>query len=100
MSTSVKRAVEAAVAYFGDVLPVADPMLEEIELATDEKFWHVTLSGLVPVAKVSRPAVLEGMTLSDVFKPPQRRVYKRFIVRDSDGKVMSMKIRVIEPDEK
>ena len=42
MYTETKNAVEAAIKYFGDVLPATDIRLEEIELSDDERFSLVS----------------------------------------------------------
>ena len=97
MFTETKKAVEAAIKYFGDVLPATDIRLEEIELSTDERFWNITLSGLLPTAKDGPPGT--PLTMADLFKDSPKRVYKIFVVEDQGCRVKSMKIRslVLEP---
>ncbi len=97
MITETKNAVEAAIKYFGDVLPATDIRLEEIELSTDERFWNITLSGLLPAAKDGPPGTPHS--IAEIFKNSHERVYKVFAVEDYDCKVKSMKIRslALEP---
>ena len=97
MFTEAKKAVEAAIKCFGDVLPATGIRLEEIELSTDERFWNITLSGLLPAAKDLPPGT--APTMADVFKNSHERVYKIFVVEDQGCRVKSMKIRslVLEP---
>ena len=98
MVTEAKQVVEAAIKYFGDVLPATGIRLEEIELSNDERFWSITLSGLLPAAKDLPPGT--PLTMADIFKnPPPERVYKVFVVEDQACRVKSMKIRslALEP---
>lgn len=97
MYTETKNAVEAAIQYFGDVLPATDIRLEEIELSDDERFWSITLSGLLSAAKDGPPGT--PLTMADVFKDSHKRVYKVFVVEDQGCRVKSMKIRslALEP---
>ena len=97
MFTEAKKAVEAAINYFGEVLPATDIRLEEIELSTDERFWNITLSGLLRTAKDGPPGT--PFTMADLFKNPPERVYKVFVVEDQGCRVKSMKIRslALEP---
>jgi hypothetical protein len=94
--TAIKEAVNSSIAYFGEVLEPRDIQLEEIELSADERYWLVTLSGLLP-AKEKAPNAIEAATLAGVFARSHERVYKQFKVDAFGGKVRSMKIREVEP---
>ena len=91
MVTEAKQAVQAAIRYFGDVLPATDIQLKEIELSNDERFWNITLSGLLPTATDGPPGT--PLTMADLFKDSPKRVYKVFVVEDQGCRVKSMKIR-------
>ena len=91
MFTEAKKAVEAAINYFGEVLPATDIRLEEIELSKDELFWNITLSGLLPPAKDLPPGT--PPTIAEIFKNSHERVYKVFVVEDLGCRVKAMKIR-------
>lgn len=95
----VKKAVENATSYFMSVMTVNDVRLEEIEIADDERFWNVTLSGLVPSAKTAPPGVADVQlplsSLATLFKGDYERVYKVFTVDAATGSVRSMKIRKV-----
>ena len=96
--TSPKLAVANAIVFFQELLPaVQDVRLEEVELHGDPRQWDITLSGLVPAPKKGSsdfsPNVSDLLGLSE-------RVYKKFAVDAVDNQVLSMKIRVIEPQER
>ncbi|MBC7928447.1 MAG: hypothetical protein H7039_22625 [Bryobacteraceae bacterium] len=90
----VTQAVSNTTAYFTSVLPVEDVRLEEIE-THDGNTFDITLSGLLPKAKMLPPGVAHPATLASLFKNDYERVYKRFEVDAVDGRVKSMKIRQI-----
>ena len=90
MITETQIAVGEAKNFFRDALPATDIRLEEIELSEDERFWNITLSGLLPREKDDRP---ELSAIAEIFRKPHERVYKVFVVEDGSCKVRSMKIR-------
>lgn len=88
-----KKAVAAALKYFGDFFPhpqYTNVRLEELEESDDEQQWLVTIGfdsqQMVPV--------MPGK-LTEMFGAPRARQYKTFKVSASSGKVTSMKIRTI-----
>jgi hypothetical protein len=94
----VKQAVQDAEKYFTQLMSVSDVRLEEVEISDDERFWYVTLSGLVPVAKPPSPSDIQSPLsgLESLFRSNEERIYKVFKVDSSSGLVMSMKIRKLE----
>jgi hypothetical protein len=93
----VKQAVQSATGYFSKLMTVHDVRLEEVEISEDERFWHVTLSGLVPAPKTLSPGLIEtqaaASSLAALFNVDHERVYKLFSVDSVDGSIRSMKIR-------
>ena len=94
----IKQAAAIATAYFTKLMTPDDIRLEEVEISDDERFWYITLSGLVPAEKVPPPSLIEGQaslsTLAGFFKPEYERIYRVFKV-DPTGSVRAMKIRRI-----
>jgi len=97
MIIDVKQAVAIAIQYFLNLVggeSASDVLLEEVELSDDERFWHVTLSAVVPGPEnvgspVNALATALGASL------PRRRVYKVFKVDATGGTVKSMKMRMV-----
>jgi len=76
----VKEAVKIAYEYFLSLCPGSGSVqLEEVELAEDEGYWLITLSHFSPYL----------VDLAD-------RQYKTFKINAVDGRVLSMKIRVLK----
>jgi hypothetical protein len=93
----VKQAVDAATEYFSKLMTVRDIRLEEIEISDDDRFWCITLSGLVPSQKPLFSVENEGQpalsALGDLFRPDFERVYRVFTFDAANGSIRSMKIR-------
>jgi hypothetical protein len=92
----VKEAVKTASAYFLDLMAANQPsdlLLEEVELAEDEKIWNVTLSALLPEPKDELASHFNSLAAALGQIPTRRRVYKLFRIDTESGKVKSMKIR-------
>ena len=92
----VKKAAETATAYFSTVMPVDVVRLEEVEVSKDERFLHITLSGLVPAPKTRLDDQLPPSPLGGLFKPDAARVYKVFEIDSMGGAVRSMKMKKLE----
>lgn len=76
----VKEAVKIAYEYFRSLRPESGSVqLEEVEPTEDEGYWLITLSHSSP-------------DLFDV----ENRQYKTLKVNATDGRVVSMKIRVLK----
>jgi formyltetrahydrofolate synthetase len=102
MIIDVKQAVAIATQYFLNLVggeSVSDLLLEEVELSDDERFWHVTLSAVLPApmgegsATIGLAAALEAAARGSA--QLRRRVYKVFKVDASTGTVRSMKMRMV-----
>lgn len=98
----VKQAVSIATQYFLNLVggeSVSDLLLEEVELSDDERFWHVTLSAVLPAPMDDGPsaiglaAALEAAARGSA--QLRRRVYKVFKVDAATGSVRSMKMRTV-----
>ena len=96
----VKQAVSNATQYFLNLVggeSVSDVLLEEVEPSDDERFWHVTLSAILPAqirdpSTVGLAAALEAAARG---ASPRRRVYKVFKVDAATGSVRSMKMLAV-----
>lgn len=88
----VKDAVKAAKAYISDLLAEEGMInlgLEEIEYDDSQSVWDVTLG-------FSRPwNTLRGPLSTITGESSSRRAYRVVRVRDSDGRVLSVKKREI-----
>ena len=85
----VKQAAAIASNYMSEVLGATDLALEEVECSEDDRFWDITLSGLVPSASraIASPSLAAFLG---------HRTYKIFRVDAERGIVKSMKIRNTE----
>lgn len=89
---SVKEAARNALNFYKDIYPdIQGELIEEVELDTEHHHWLITLS--FPVK--TDPKVLP---VSSFLTPRFERKYKLFKVNTDDGKVESMKIRVVGND--
>lgn len=89
---NVKDAVTAAEEFartLYDATELRHLRLEEVEMASDERHWLVTLGWAEPAVARGNPLSLTGP--SAIEKLP--RVYKTFKVHADSGEVQSMKIR-------
>jgi len=86
----VKEAVKRACDYFKSLYAgegISGVLLEEVELAEDERYWLITLSYIPPRhARTSLPALFDT----------SNRDYKTFKIKADTGEVLSMKIRQIK----
>jgi hypothetical protein len=83
---TVKEAAKSALDYLTDIyssMELKDPMIEEVELSDDDKFWRITIGFLRPVESTS-----------PIFKKYQKE-YKLFEISTASGKVKAMKIRTV-----
>lgn len=83
LKDAVKRALEfAADVYGGD--KVSDLLLEEIRLSEDERFWHVTVSFVLPSGQ---------STLMRAAGHSPSRSYKVIRIDNNTGQVKDMMMR-------
>ncbi len=101
----VQQAVDKALEFSRSLgqhhLPVASPLLEEVEMDEAEKNWLITLSFALPsepsaFSPLEPLSPLEGRgALSELPGAQQlqkaQRAYRRFSVDRKNGKVISMK---------
>ncbi len=82
----VKEAVKQALEYFTGLYQgsYSNLALEEVELSDDEDYWLITLGFTPPTTGLG---ALAGANI--------RREYKIFRIKSETGKVLSMKIRII-----
>ena len=92
----VKQAAAQASNYMRDIMNATDLTLEEVELSEDDRFWDITLSGLVPARQQPSSGLMRSPELSAFLANNNRRVYKIIRIDAQDGIVRSMKIRNIE----
>lgn len=96
----VKSAVNAARSYLHDlysdydikpsktaemVYEVSYPLLEEVELSEDEKYWLITFSLLRTQAQMAPVEMIKGTTYE--------RVYKTVKIDAQKGEAVALKIR-------
>lgn len=92
-----KTAVEAAFQYFRDVYgDYRDPLLEEIEMTDDKKYWLVTIG--FNVIEIEPPSSLEeaiatARGLTAQARKKQIRKFRSIRVNGEDGAVESLKAR-------
>jgi len=91
----VKQAAEKATQYLAALLPATDIRLEEVEISDDERYWHITLSALVPAPQAPRNVEPAITALGSLFHASDERVYKTLTVDATNGTVRSMKIRTL-----
>ena len=97
MIIDVKQAVSIAIQYFMNLVggeSASDVLLEEVELSDDERFWHVTLSAVLPAPK-DEGSPMNALATALGASLQRRRVYKVFKVDAATGSVRSMKIRTV-----
>lgn len=83
---SIKEAVQLAIELMADLYgsePAEQPLVEEVELSKDEKYWLITL-GLSDTSRAR--SAIEAMTREEL--KPRRKVVK---VDAETGKILSMK---------
>ncbi len=91
----VKQAVKVAAEYLVDLYApdaFSDVQLEEVELTEDENYWLITLSYKKPMTEVNLLGPIGIM--ADLAK--NEKGYKIFKIEADTGKVVSMKIRIVE----
>lgn len=86
---AASKAVEHAKTLFPSAIP-GTFLLEEVESTNRDgaDVWNVTVSFYL---ERQRPNNISD--LASALRSPHEKFYKQFFVRDSDGKVLSMKIR-------
>ena len=87
----LKEAAKLANDYFGDIYAdesFSDVRLEEVEFNDEQNQWLITL-GFSPDDHDRRP-------LENVFSKYSNRHYKVFRIDAESGRVLSMKIRVLQ----
>jgi hypothetical protein len=89
----LKEAVKIAKAYFADLMAVEDIRQEQVEESTKDAWscWLVTLSGLIPTAKVPPSGSTEPQRPVSA-QPEFERVYRILTVFRHNGKVGSMMV--------
>jgi hypothetical protein len=96
MTIEPRGAVAVATKFLQSLYPnvLSDILLEELEISDNERFWLVTLSGLIPLSKEESENAMNP--LAQALGGNQllhRRVYKVFKIDDQTATVKSMKIR-------
>ena len=90
---AVEGALEFSATLGSNVLPVNEPLLEEVESDDTENAWLITLSFELPPNSV-KEHLTEGVLgqLSRAERLRNRaRVYRRFKIDKGSGRVISMK---------
>jgi hypothetical protein len=91
---TVKEAAQSALDYLTDIyssMELKDPMIEEVELSDDDKFWRITIGFLRPVESTN----LFGQPSSKLLQKKYQKEYKLFEISIASGKVKAMKIRTV-----
>jgi hypothetical protein len=87
-----KAAFKAGVEFLAGLYPespIVDPRLEEVELSGDERNWIITIS-------YSDDARVNEMIKSVTGKAYLGRTFKELTVSADDGRVRSMKMRIMQ----
>ena len=96
----VKRAAKTAAEYFADLFAdqkYSDILLEEVEYDQAGGAWLITLGYSPPLTLLeSAQDPLSPLLPLSAFSSKERQ-YKIFTIDAETGKVISMKIRILEP---
>ncbi|TCN65411.1 hypothetical protein [Acetobacteroides hydrogenigenes] len=83
---TINEVTKIALNYLNSFYDTSKPVLEEIEISDDNKYWYITLSYESDDVPVNQFQLI----------PTKSRKYKIFKIEAETGEVRSMKIRDIK----